>query len=636
MKNIKYMRLKIITLLLLIPCINSFAANGDNFNGIEKWLNYFKAQGGIFMDVTLFNDASNAQVIVPQNFKNYSLYRMNTSVFDQIVQNQPTGIRVSLPYNGTVIEMELIAAKLTTDNFALTKASSNDIIPTDAGTSGIHFQGYIVGEESTSIVAISIFKNQIFGMISSKNNGNIVIGKLKDDSKSIDKDVYVAYSLSSLPADANSNVLNTMACSTDEGQPQSEEKGYEGGVINRCVNVYIEINYNLYEDFDGSYSGVAAFALALGNESACIYKNDGIDIKVCEIHVWDVPSPYTGGSSTAQLSIFQSVRTSFTGNVAILLDLNDFYGGLAAGFYALSGSCESTYQKECYAGIYDWYYDVPTYSWDVMVFTHEIGHLLGSRHTHACVWNGTSTAIDGCGPAAGYPTEGGCPTPPIPSIGGTIMSYCHLVSVGINFYLGFGPQPGAVIRNNIATSICVTTCWNCPAFWFLYINPSYYNYYGAYDFIQSTTVNIDPPNLEYSAGNYILLNPDFIAQSTVASGFFTAHIGGCNPNPVAYTRERSSQVKNTNTLTDGDGKIEVFPNPTENTVTIMYPCKSAGLLDISIKDVSGRIMYTETISCTDGNTVNDVVDLSKFAPGVYFIDLTQNDQHVVKKIVKLH
>ncbi|MEM9527327.1 MAG: T9SS type A sorting domain-containing protein, partial [Bacteroidota bacterium] len=49
-------------------------------------------------------------------------------------------------------------------------------------------------------------------------------------------------------------------------------------------------------------------------------------------------------------------------------------------------------------------------------------------------------------------TEGSCPNPGIPSNGGTIMSYCHLRSTGINFFNGFGPQPTAVIQNRVAAA----------------------------------------------------------------------------------------------------------------------------------------------------------------------------------------
>ena len=51
------------------------------------------------------------------------------------------------------------------------------------------------------------------------------------------------------------------------------------------------------------------------------------------------------------------------------------------------------------------------------------------------------------------PVEGSCSSPGYPSQGGTIMSYCMNQSVGINFNLGFGPQPTAVILNNINANV---------------------------------------------------------------------------------------------------------------------------------------------------------------------------------------
>ena len=46
-------------------------------------------------------------------------------------------------------------------------------------------------------------------------------------------------------------------------------------------------------------------------------------------------------------------------------------------------------------------------------------------------------------------------------------------------------------------------------------------------------------------------------------------------------------------------------------------------------------MYDQSINCNDSGNIEQNVDMTSFAPGVYFVNLTLNDQHTVKKIVKL-
>jgi len=121
----------------------------------------------------------------------------------------------------------------------------------------------------------------------------------------------------------------------------------------------------------------------------------------------------------------------------------------------------SSFFNTAASGLQGSYNNIPVFSWDVEVITHEIGHNLGSPHTHGCFWNGDGTAIDGCGEMAGFGE--GC-TGPIPAMG-TIMSYCHLVQgVGIDFNLGFGQQPGDLIRSRVNNAFCLTECSidDCP------------------------------------------------------------------------------------------------------------------------------------------------------------------------------
>lgn len=91
--------------------------------------------------------------------------------------------------------------------------------------------------------------------------------------------------------------------------------------------------------------------------------------------------------------------------------------------------------------------------------THEMGHNIGSPHTHNCVWGpNKNTSIDNCT----IPDDGtSCTQGPRPTNGGTIMSYCHLVNgVGINFTKGFGPEPGQLMRDAITSKSCLSRTVN--------------------------------------------------------------------------------------------------------------------------------------------------------------------------------
>jgi hypothetical protein len=334
------------------------------------------------------------------------------------------------------LKLDLIKNQVLSEDFLL-KRSSNRNNPAKY-RAGLYYNGIISGDLN-SLASVTIFDNELMVFIH-QGSSNTVIGKLKDSN------LHIAYKYADLTQTFD------IDCATDDdgkGYPKEMLHYEENRAPGDCIRVYFEIDDDIVSQ-KGGVANATNYLTGLMNETITLYANDGITMVISEILAWDTPAPYSGSSSSAMLSAFQNNTGNFNGDLSHLVSYQAS-GGVAAGF---SGICNPNVDNsKCFSSIDSYYNSVPNYSYTVMVVTHEMGHLIGSRHTHACVWNGNNTAIDGC---AGY-TEGGCSLPGNPSNGGTIMSYCH-VATGIDFTQGFGAQPRAVLLNTIANSNCTSPC----------------------------------------------------------------------------------------------------------------------------------------------------------------------------------
>jgi flavin-binding protein dodecin len=404
-----------------------------------------KQSRATFSNVQLFDVVSNRGPLEEGLLEDYQLVNLKAEVLQQVRQNQPSQITLIIPadFRDQSLEVELVQVDLFSHDFQVTKASSGRAADVNLG---LHYRGIIKGHPG-SVAAVSIFKNDIMGMFSSAEDGNLVLGKMKGNPSD---GQFIIYPDSQLQSNFN------LDCSTDDDGVGYTRKDLEPRPSTRdlsdCVRLYFEADYDIFLD-KGSVQATTNYVTGIYNEVATIYANESINTVVSEIVVWDQPSPYSSNSSSGMLNDFQAYHnnSSWNGDLGHLLSYQAS-GGIAAGF---NGICNPNRDNSlCFSSINSTFAQVPTYSWTIMVVTHEFGHLFGSRHTHACVWNGNNTAIDGC---SGN-TEGACSLPGIPSVGGTIMSYCHLTSVGINFNEGFGPQPGNVIRNEVDFANCLIPC----------------------------------------------------------------------------------------------------------------------------------------------------------------------------------
>lgn len=425
---------------------------GQNPKPIANRVLDLQKQGNAFVKISPFKKDNNADKLTAyrQVAKDAEVLRLNLQAINKLQNLKPKGVDFHIPFKGDSIEVLLVKTPVLANNFKV-RTNKRDHVDYTPGT---HYQG-IVKNDPKSVVSISVFGNgKIMGVIYTSNDGNIVIGEAKNK-----KDIII-YN------DKTLKDKNPFFCESDKLKPQRNPKpnfkkkkvSSPQSLTENCVRVYYEVGHSLFKDNDSLVGNTVDWLIGLHGVVQTLYANDSVNIRISEIFVWENPDPYTQEDEDGPISLelFQHNRPDFNGDVAHLL-----YSPPAGGVAYLSSLC--TDYPHAFSSLSTSYRELPNYSWGVNVITHEMGHSLGSPHTHACAWNGNNTAIDGCGPAVG--SDEGC-NAPLPPLGeGTIMSYCHLLrNVGVNFTMGFGPQPAQLIRETVEASGCLgTDCvTSCP------------------------------------------------------------------------------------------------------------------------------------------------------------------------------
>ena len=394
-----------------------------------------------FQEVRLFDiDRSGKQVAYQQAARDLRVLNLDRTKLKNIVSEKPEAMELTFPFEDRELVVEMVRVDIYAPGFNIetNKRKINDY------QKGVFYRGIIKGN-NTSVVAFSFFDNDVVGIASANNIGNVTLGKAKNSED------FVVYN------DQKMTGSNPFICGVDEMMDNEKGKisfnpktSRAPQMTNNCVRLYYEICNKPFKENGSSVTTTVNWISAIHNNVNTLYMNDGVKMSLKKIFVWETADPYTG-TYNDNLYDFSKNRTFFDGDLAHLVN----YPTTTSVAYLNSLCTESHY---AYSGVSMTYSNVPTYTWTVSVMTHEMGHSLGSPHTHACAWNGDNTAIDGCGPASGY--SEGC-TGPIPAKG-TIMSYCHLSpNTGISLALGFGEQPAALIRETIDSKTClVSDCSN--------------------------------------------------------------------------------------------------------------------------------------------------------------------------------
>ncbi|HPW97498.1 MAG TPA: T9SS type A sorting domain-containing protein [Flavobacterium sp.] len=135
----------------------------------------------------------------------------------------------------------------------------------------------------------------------------------------------------------------------------------------------------------------------------------------------------------------------------------------------------------------------------------------------------------------------------------------------------------------------------------------------------------------YHAGNYVELNPGFEA---VTGSQFSAYIEGCSSNYIYRNSDTNSSSTEEGLLeelnvTKLNIEFLIVPNPSSSSIELIM--KGNQFRNISITTIDGKMVFDQNIELTDKARV----DVSRYANGVYIVNLLTDDGDVYsKKLIK--
>ena len=104
---------------------------------------------------------------------------------------------------------------------------------------------------------------------------------------------------------------------------------------------------------------------------------------------------------------------------------------------------------------------------------------------------------------------------------------------------------------------------------------------------------------------------------------------------VAYEDDLVLSIHDTGTIPNQFIFHPAYPNPFNPTTTISYSMDIAGMVDLEVHDVSGRIVFSIKQNFVPAGTHQTVWNASSLASGIYFIRLRHNANYAIQKVMML-
>jgi len=219
------------------------------------------------------------------------------------------------------------------------------------------------------------------------------------------------------------------------------------------IEVAIEADYLLVQDFS-SKALASVYITELVAALSTVYERElGVKFVITNVRLWDTPNdPYSDTKSVFELlgdfvDLYRATMSAIPRDLAVFVTSRGGQGGIAR---TIGGICQED-GSYCAGDITRKIAPYPTWSWDVGMFAHEIGHVCGGIHTQSCYW--PSGPLDSCTTSESGTCVGSEDTRPTR---GTLLSYCHQqIANGATMTLEFHPLHRNVLRSFVQSTPCL-------------------------------------------------------------------------------------------------------------------------------------------------------------------------------------
>ncbi|MBL7684001.1 MAG: zinc-dependent metalloprotease [Flavipsychrobacter sp.] len=633
---------KLAALMCFVCCIQANAkAKSEPGYALSGDVKNAKSQGVEFRMFNLFSVTTGAKHGV---LSAETLLLPNTGEIKRLYESYPQAVSLTLQTDaGKTFVLDLLQSSPLATNPDMGYIDANG--RHQAGyEKAAHYQGAVRGEDK-SMAAVSVFANGEVMILFANADGNYVLGKLEDNSGR-----YILYN------DKDFTVKPQNQCGVDDyaayDKGIDENTGNKTTAAYECkkLSIYWEADFDLYKNKVWNVTLTQNYLTGLFNNVQALYRNEQIAVELKSVYIWTTHDAYDSTSSGVALSDFRSTwnakSNSFEGDLAMLIALDD--GGLGGVAY-LDVMCNRS-TAYAYGDVNGSYTTIPTYSWDVMMVTHEHGHNIGSRHTHWCGWmtgaGATCGSIDDCTTKENSTGCSNCTyeqfqnSQPVSAWQGSIMSYCHLVSRGVSLANGFGPLPGNKIRTEIANASCLKSIISATL-----TETAICKGTGAIS-LTYDTATIGTRNFGAAPFTYAWSNGGTTQNLSGLStaGAYTVTItdsNGCsNQYSINLTQNTHDSCANNNTSNVGMTSqqpqyVSLYPNPAQQRFTVRFYTKGKSDITLKATDVVGKTTYSNVVPAQSGEN-NITIDINGWNKGIYFIMLQSADEQyeAVKLIVE--